>query len=45
MRFNNASEARATTNHQGGKSYILEPEQELVKFSLNSFLDKDFYES
>ena len=36
---------RAFINHQGGTSYTLAPEQELVKMSLTSFLDKSFYET
>ena len=47
MRFTttNLQEAKATTNHEGGKSYTLAPEQELVKLALTSFLDKSFYET
>lgn len=32
------------TNNEGGMSYNLTPEQELVKMALTSFVDKSFYE-
>lgn len=46
MRFQASQQvlAREVINHQGGTSYTLEPEQELVKLALTSFMDKSFYE-
>lgn len=47
MRFNwnKLQEDRQFTNNQWGTSYRLEPEQELLKMALTSFLDKSFYET
>lgn len=47
MRFQakQQASAREVTNHQGWTSYTLEPEQELVKLALTSFMDKSFYET
>lgn len=47
MRFqaNQQASARKVINHQGWTSYTLEPEQELVKLALTSFMDKSFYET
>lgn len=47
MRFtaNKLQEQKKVDNHQGVMaSYSLEPEQELVKLALTSFVDKTFYE-
>lgn len=46
MRFQatQLASAREVVNHQGWTSFILEPEQELVKLALTSFMDKSFYE-
>jgi hypothetical protein len=47
MRFtsNTLQEAKRVENMQGSKaSYSLAPEQELVKMTLTSFVDKSFYE-
>lgn len=47
MRFQatQLASAREVVNHQGWTSFILEPEQELLKLSLTSFMDKSFYET
>lgn len=47
MRFQATQQAsaREVINHQGWTSYKLEPEQELVKLALTSFMDKSFYET
>jgi len=45
MRFQAEALAKTTVNHQWWTSYVLEPEQELVKLALTSFWDKSFYET